>query len=389
MVPDGGYKKLINDILNGIYKPDIITGSSTNDEVVRKIYEKGLYLNLYSYIDESTKVSKDDILGCVTRTFESETGDLWAIGTSFTVQTLIGSKTILNNCNSWNLNEMVNFAYSLPDGVQLLYNLNQEDAMYNLMGNNGYGIFIDMENGSCNFENKGFISYLEFLSTLPKTAEESPSTYNVSRKERYLLYHNGKIALMKKLYSNINDWIADEVVFYPDDVTRIGYPTNADGRGKAITIAPYIITSFCKEPTEAWRFIESIIVSDKVESAIEGFPIFKSDLKKICDEYHTYLFEIELDGSGMSWKNYDSEVDNLLTDTDGTIIKTLFTEKDEQELVDWLDNEVGQAVTEYVDSEIYDIINEEITSYLSGIKSADECAKIIQSRISVWIAEHT
>ena len=112
-------------------------------------------------------------------------------------------------------------------------------------------------------------------------------------------------------------------------------------------------------------------------------------MKKICDEYHTYLFEIELDGSGMSWKNYDSEVDNLLTDTDGTIIKTLFTEKDEQELVDWLDNEVGQAVTEYVDSEIYDIINEEITSYLSGIKSADECAKIIQSRISVWIAEHT
>ena len=58
----------------------------------------------------------------------------------------------------------------------------------------------------------------------------------------------------------------------------------------------------------------------------------------------------------MSWKNYDSEVDNLLTDTDGTIIKTLFTEKDEQELVDWLDNEVGQAVTEYVDSEIYDYI---------------------------------
>ena len=45
-------------------------------------------------------------------------------------------------------------------------------------------------------------------------------------------------------------------------------------------------------------------------------------------------------------------------------------------------------VTQTVETELSDIINEEISAYLSGIRTAEDCARIIQSRVSIWLAEH-
>lgn len=392
--PNAGTQKLLNDILNGLYKPDMITANSMDDSVLRQVYDNNLYVDLYSFIDKSTKIDREDILGCVIRTFETEEDKLWAIGPSFDVNTLIGPRSLLGNRTGWSLSEMVEFAKSLPPEGYLIENLNQESATSDLLGINGYAMFIDTETGICDFENKEFYNYLEYLKTLPENREEARAALEVNSDERYLLYHNNQIALKKAVYSGIEDWVSDEADYNTKDIVRIGYPTS-DGvsNGSYIYITPYVITSFCEYPNEAWAFIESIIVPDTTENmnsgVYEGFPILKSSLNRLCEEYYTYFFEIDIDGSGMSWGTYDPEQDDLRKITDEPIIRKLFTKEDAVALTDWLNNEVGYPVLGYIDDEISDIINEEISGYLSGIKTAEDCAHIIQSRVSIWLAEHS
>ena len=41
-----------------------------------------------------------------------------------------------------------------------------------------------------------------------------------------------------------------------------------------------------------------------------------------------------------------------------------------------------------IDAKITEIVQEEISEYLGGVRSAEECAKMIQSRAGLWLAEH-
>lgn len=393
-----GAKKLTNDILLGIYKPDMVTGYSASDDVISQLYVNDLYTDLYPLMEADGTIARDEILGCVTRTFETDEGELWALGSSVTVQTLMGTKEMLGDRTGWTLSEMIDFAQSLPEGTQLMLGLNQQSAVYSLLGVNGYGMFVDVETNTCDFESEGFLKYLEYLSTLPGTnkpsnrAEAEAMVSASSGEERYLLYHNGQVALKNIYYYGVNDWVGTDAEFNTPDVVRIGYPT-ADGttNGAQVDMTPYVITSFCEYPDEAWDFIESLIAPDTEFNSRtlgrSGIPVLKEQFMQVCAEEYDSLFEIYFDG-GMSWGTYNPEYDDLEAEMREPGIRKFFTEEDAQAMLKWFDEEVGAPAAGAVDAEITEIVNEEITSYLGGAKTAADCARIIQSRVSIWLAEH-
>jgi len=395
--PSGGQRRLLNDMLNGLYKPDMITSTNLSDPVISQVYSNSLYTDLYGFIDKSTKVKRDDLLGCIMRTFGTSDGKLWGIGANITVQTLIGPKSVLGDREGWTLREFIDFAESLPEDVLLMENLTQGTAPHRLMGANGYGMFIDTENNTCNFESEDFIAYLNFLKTLPETYEDIDQSFVLDYDQMYKLYHNGKIALRDASYYGINDFLSEEVKFNTKDIVRIGYPTK-DGKGGSLPIetAPYIITSFCEYPTEAWSFIESIIAPELNENMYHGghngYPVLKSHLDYIFEEYYTYKFSIDINGTGMSWGPYDPDRESeFVASTGGSgreQIDKFFTKDDAANLLDWLDNDIGCPITANVDLKITEIVQEEISEYLGGVRSAEECAKMIQSRVNIWLAEH-
>ena len=64
-----------------------------------------------------------------------------------------------------------------------------------------------------------------------------------------------------------------------------------------------------------------------------------------------------------------------------------FTKEDTDFIMNYLDNECGSAVSESIPYEVSSIINEEISTFLGGAKTAGECAKVIQSRVSILLSE--
>ncbi len=391
-----GTTKLVNDILLGLYKPDLVTGYSVTDEVIAEVYANGLYADLYPLMEADGTIAKDDLLGCVKRSFESADGKLWVLGDSVAVQTLMGTKEMLGGRTGWTLSEMIDFAESLPEGTSLLRRLNQQSAV-GLLGVNGYGMFIDTGANTCNFESEDFINYLEFLNTLPASnkpanrAEAEAMAVAGSGDDGYLAYHNGQIVLKEVSYYGVNDWVRREAEFNTPDVVDIGYPT-ADGttNGAIVDITPYMITSFCEYPDEAWDFIEFIIGPEDGPSEYHsrnGIPVLKDKFMQICENEYDSLFEIYFDG-GMSWGTYNPEYDDLNEEMREPGIRKFFTEDEAKAMLKWFDEELGAPAADAIDAEITEIVNEEITSYLGGAKSAADCARIIQSRVSIWLSEH-
>lgn len=388
----GGMTKLTTDIVNGLYKPDIVFGS-INSELMRQIVSHGLYTDLYTFIDSDDRVKRDDLFGAVKNLFGTEDGKMWGIGNEFEIQSIIAPTALIGDRDSWTFTEMLDFAESLPAGVELMEDLTQLSAQNYLLGTTGYAAFIDEETNTASFDSPEFVRYLNFIKTLPAEIDYAsrPDDYYDTRYQRY---HNGEIALKNAYVYSPGEWVGLETAFNTKDYTLIGYPVKNAGEAGSVAscYSAYVITSFTEFPEEAWSFIKSIAAPEFDENrgrlmGIHSFPILKSLYDVIVEDYYTYEYEFYFDGSA-GWGTYDPEHPST-EELDRPGIRTYFTKEDGAKLKEFLDTKVtAPTLTEAVNEEILAIINEEISSFSAGMRDAQGCADIIQSRVSIWLAEH-
>ncbi len=389
--PDGGEQKLLNDLLLGLYAPDIVTGSST-DNVLKQLYENDLCTDLYPFM-ETGSIRKDDLLGCIKRTFATENGGLWAIGPLFCVDTVYGPTALLGERTGWTLSELLDFANALPEDTSLIRYFCQSSVTNLMLEKNGFGQFIDPKTNTCDFENEAFLGYLAFIAPLPATPAEANTALSMSTgidpndsAQISSLYHKGNIALQSGTIRGHESWLRMEAQFNTNDLTLIGYPT-VDGTtsGSLVSMYAYVIPTFSDSPEEAWVFLETVMRSNDEDRYYRDFPALKSDLENVFEEMYQTLYTITFDG-GMSTGRYTEEASNEPMDEPG--FRKRFTEEDAAELWNWLDNDVGAPIANAADPEITAIINEEISAYLAGARAAADCANIIQSRVTLWLSEH-
>lgn len=64
-----------------------------------------------------------------------------------------------------------------------------------------------------------------------------------------------------------------------------------------------------------------------------------------------------------------------------------FTEEDTERIMKILDGD-ALRISHIVPVEVTEIVNEEISAFLAGHGTSADCAAKIQSRASIWLAEH-
>lgn len=373
-------RNLTNDILNGLYKPDIVTDETVNKLIVQ-LYRNNLYTDLYPLMGDELR---NDLLGCVTRTFETDTGELWAIGTDLRIDTLVGTRKLLGDRTGWTVTEMIELAKSLPEDMVLYESLNKQQSLSSWLGQNWHRLFIDEETNTCRFDSKEFIGLLEYLGTLPDTWEEASKLLADYRETgvRFAPHQTGHVALALNHIFLVSSWFDNEHLFFDKDTVCIGYPTTEGENGSIVSMMPYIITSFCETPELAWEFIESIVKPENYATFGQTLPVLRSQLQQLCTAEYEYYTHISPNGG--SHGGLLREVHEL----EPGYTEYIFTERHERELIDFLDNIAGQPISTISDDVIADILSEEITSFFGGAKTAEECADIIQSRVSIYLSEN-
>ena len=343
--------------------PDIDIVMFNDYSQVLSFAGKGLNVDLYDLIDKDPDLSREDFLPNVLSAAEYD-GKLAFLPTGFSLQTIIGKASDVGTTPGWTVSDVEALLDSKPEGTQLLYGMDRSSAMDFCM-NLGYNDFIDWEQGTCNFDSQEFADILEFAARFPEQFD-----YNEDGEDTSVLLNQGK-QLLDTYYLNDFNQVQLYRVIFGGDTTFIGYPTTS-GNGALLNFDNILgISKNCDDIDGAWQFLRTLYMpkSDDENSYTYDFSVRKDDFEKYCADA---MDKDKNSGGGYGWGDFNVEIEAA-------------TQEDVDQVKDLVYNTT--AVSGSASTDINNIITEESAAFFSGQKSAADVAKIIQSRVQVYLSE--
>jgi len=388
--PEAGKNRLAMDVVTGVYQPDILLGTYDHP-FVKAAVDQGTFVNLRPYIESDEEVNPDNLFPGILYSYSTVDEKIWGLPLCFEINTIAANNAVTGGLTSWNFTEMMKFADTLPTGVSLMQGLTRGNAMQKLLGGNAYAAFIDVEKGTCDFTTDEFTQFLEFMKSLPEEARPVPE------EEEYLARHNGESALYHHSISGTTDWLSMEAIFNSEDFTIIGFPTEERiGKGSQLVCSEsYTILSASEHPDAAWEFIRFMLGDKSVYNHdsygfARGIPVMRNRLEKMNEKETRTVYEFRFNMHGHSAQTFNSGIiPEELPPMRDPAARVIPTQSDLDAYLEFLANGIGERIVSRIPDELNGIVNEEISAYLNGAQDASSCAAIIESRVNLWLAEHS
>ena len=312
--------------------PDMLLFSNMNgwQQITTDMCIKnGILQSLDPFMEKSEKLQKKDLIQGVCNALESESG-IYTLPYGFRIRTIYVRDTY-NAPENWTLSDMLNVTEALPENVAVTESTKSEflqEVMQWCLHD-----FVDPAASTCDFENTTFYRLLELCN------ERFPDEFSETAFE-----YADEFLLNFAFSADSLTMLCDTLEMAGDQATFTGFP---DANGGQLLLTPLIgITQSCEYPDAVWEFVESYAT---MQNASVYLPISQSYL----DSQEAWLNEM-----------YSTEIVNQAIS---------------------LVEEATTVTEDY--SPIPYIVVEEAQAYFSGDKSAEDVAKIIQSRISIYLSE--
>ena len=264
---------------------------------------------------------------------------------------------------------------SMPEGTQLIGELTRSGFVHMMMQYCGND-FVDMETGKCNFNSENFITMLEYARMLPEDIDWSEYGDDYWEKQDSQ-YRENRTLLAECEVSNVryvNDYING---YFGEKISYIGFPS-ADGNGAVVEAGEqYLISAKSENIDGAWEFVRYYL-TEEYQKEVLMFPVNKDVFLERAMEATSNPYTIDSNGD-------KTEYEYKLSIGGESVVLPNMTEEQVNEFVEFVEN-IDKCV--YYDEDIEAIINEEVASFLAHQKSAAEVAKIIQSRVELYVNEN-
>ncbi|MBR5312886.1 MAG: carbohydrate ABC transporter substrate-binding protein [Clostridia bacterium] len=383
-----------NDIVTGNV-PDIVLLSS--ELPAESYFQKGLFADLYSFMDDpEIGVSRADYLENVLKACEVD-GKLYSMILSFTLSTLAAKSEFVGTESGWTLAEMMEVIRNMPEGMSAFLEYSRQNVLENFFSYS-MDTFVNWETGETYFEDEGFVEFMKFLETCPEKGfweamypdDGTEYVYDEELEKEYYQKYDLRFYKDYSLFSmaNISNFtriMNDRGMFATKDITYIGFPTN-DESSNGATILPQAelaVSAQSLAQREAWSFIKFVLNDETYNANTWAFSTNLRRLEekkaKAADDYYYY----EQTEDDLAWyKEYYSEeyFQYMLTRNQPL---------DESTIDQTMDIIRGASKVQRSDSALLDIINEELSVFFSGTRSAEETAKIINSRARIYVSENS
>lgn len=380
-----GATQLDMDILAG-KAPDII---SMNQLQPTKYATKGVFEDLLPYLENDPEINKADLFENILEAGMYD-GKLYNVISSFRISTLAGKRSIFGDGKDFTASKLLQLSREYPD-AEILSTTTADSWLYNCIAL-AIVELVDWTTGTCDFNSPEFIALLETSRLFPETIDYDAlyADYEVYRKELETTFIENRTLLRSCDVSRIREARSITQMF-GEEITYVGYPTASGGAALIHPSTSCGVSATSPYKDEAWEFIKLLINTDMSsgmrwvqsikrsvfdeEAAEEMIPLWERDFEKGVD-----IFEVYADGSASGWTiNSPNEVDReeykdyALT----------------QQEVDTARAVIESATRVYTSDEtIQTIISEEIASFISGAKTAEQVAQLIQSRVSLYVSEN-
>ena len=371
-----GYTQLNNDIISG-NMPDILVVSDALP--IDNYISKGLLADIGALIEKDNELSKVEFMDNVFNAYKVN-GKLYEVIPTFMVESYAGKKSILGDRTSWNFNDLKEVMNSMPEGATAFGDMTKESFLYTMMmfcGNK----FVDVSTGKCNFDSQDFIDMLEYANIYPDDLNydyDDDLFWDQYWSEYQSQYRDNRTLLSEVYMGSVRDMNYTINGYFGEDISFVGFPTETN-KGSVVSTTGNVFALSAKSANleGAWQFVRNYLTEDYQEQSNWGFPIVKSVFMEKAKE--------------ATQKNYYMDGDEKIEyddyfDLNGeSIVLEPLSQTQVDEIVKFIES-IDTA--SYYNDAIEKIISEEAAGYFAGQKSAEEVAKIIQSRVQIYVDEN-
>ncbi|NLE13425.1 MAG: hypothetical protein GX628_07075 [Clostridiales bacterium] len=363
-----GLTRLHADMASG-EAPDILIIDSFNEYGGKPMsasdyISKGMLVDFYTLFDDD--FSADDLLDCCRYPFETD-GALYRIPMQYALSSNFGLKEDFPDPSEWTLRRAFEYMKAMPGDVSLS-SYNGSFLYLNNITGNSFDAFIDYESGKCSFDSDFFIEILEYIKSAPGG--------EVSKDIRVILKNDAIYDIDKylKLKMSLTGYDPEK------EIINLGFPSEDGGRSEISPVYSYAILSG-GNINGAWEYMK-FRLSDRIQRRIYDLPATASAFEAKLEECMGMKYNFFYSG-GYVKIAADMEFDP------NTLEKPGFEYRPTREDRDFVRNYVSSAAAvNDRDPTVVSLIREELDWYLgeNGASAAD-CAKKIQNRVSLYIAE--
>ncbi len=357
--------------------PDLVILSDFSNRGI--LLESGVFLDLYTLMDADKNFDRTMFFDSVLEPMERN-GELNELITVLSLVTMAGKKANVPY-ESWTVNEFLDYAESLPEG-KYVFSYTQPMHMLNSLLAQTLDEFIDAENGKVNFDNETFRRLLEYSKNTEEFSYTDTPEAEGWQDDRNKMYREDAVMLTEAYIYSVGDVVDTMFSFGFEDTVFVGYPTE-NGNGAVIQPSlSYAINKDSLVAEGAWEFIKSTFAPANDRYGRHRMSSIKENFRRNAESEMEMHYFYKYDG-GTSGSTSDDFL-TLFDESQGIYRDT--TEADVK-LVEELING-ATPIPSYAQA-VVELIIEDLEMYFAGDKSLDDTVRIIESRIGMYIAEHS
>ncbi len=372
-----GQTKLTTEILSGEL-PDML---SMDGMPYTQLAAKGLIEDLYPYIDADGELKREDFQQNLLKALEVD-GKLCQAVPSYSIITAMGASSVVGEYDNWTYTEFQDALSKMPEGCKPFGPYVDRASILQTTLAMDINQYADWTTGKCSFDSPEFVELLNFAKTFPETvnfdAEATESEADLIKK--------GMIMLKPTVIGDF-DSIQFDAIDFGGDAKYIGIPS-AGGGGSAFDLnSGYAITKDCKNKEAAWDFIRTLLTQQFQDNLWFGLPTNVHAFDAKLEEAMTPEYQKDENGNFVLDENGEKiEVSyGGVIDESGTEHKIYAISEEQAANIRSLLENTTKIMDE--NSKIGEIVVENAAAFFSGQKSAEEVAKLIQSKANIYINE--
>lgn len=375
-----GRTKLLTEIMAGNV-PDILSVSS--ELPYRRLAAKGLLEDLTPYIEADKELKLADFFPNVIAALTVD-GKLCAACSSFGVQTVAGAASVVGDTPGWTYDDYFEALKKMPEGCEGFDFGVDKSNMLMICTALDMAEFVDWSTGECRFDSEDFIKILNYAASFPDTPDENYQTSEADSPSARIAA--GKQMLYMASFTGTDFMIDDYDEMFGGKATLIGFPTTDGSVGSVLGMnESYAMSSACKNKDAAWEFIRGFLTEEYQEN-IYSLPTNINAFEKQLERAMEVEYEQDANGNYILDENGEKIPVSRGMIYDGMTYKEIYatTPEQAQQLRDAI-----AAATKLIDLDqsVIDIVTEQAEAFFAGQKTAEETAKLIQSKANIYVNE--
>ena len=371
-----GLSRLNTDILSG-YTPDIFVFITLP---ARSYENKGLIEDLWPWIDTDPEIDRENLLPEVIRLLERD-GKLYDLVPTYRLWLVCGSKEQFGDKESLSMDDLFALAEQY-DAQQLFGCMNRREFWENVLRFAGAD-FVNYDAPSCRFDSREFIRLLELSKGLSSKEEQDMSPeewmeYLTLRNETTQRLVSGEQVFYFVNLNNMPVFMLQQAdAIFRGEPRFVGFPSDS---GSGIALEPFLrlgMSSASPNKEAVWKFFRFLLSDGYLtrekwnETPGESYCLMCIPTTRSAFDFRMSVWlENQFSVNASEYGNPDQEI--VAGPETGARILALTAQ--------------SSSLYEY-DQALLDMILDAAGAYYAGDRSAEDVAKLIQSKANLYLSE--